>query len=79
MELELQSKRCEWERYNWESAALAALIYQCPDKVWRSKIIRDKMTFRVAVDWGVNNLVTQKAGKKIDKSHRKVKRDSQTP
>ena len=36
-ELEEQAKRCDWNEYGWEKAALDALIYQCPDKTWRQK------------------------------------------
>ena len=30
--------------------------------------MRDKMTFCAAVEWGANNVVTQKVGKKIDEA-----------
>ena len=64
-ELEQQAKRVKWDTYDWAAAARDALIYQCPDTIWRNKIIRDKMPFRTALDWGINNVVTKKAGQKL--------------
>ena len=48
-----QAKRCDWNGYGWEKAALDALIYQCPDKSWRQKIIMEKWDFDTALDYGV--------------------------
>ena len=41
--LKEQSKRCQWgAEYTWEVAALDALLYQCPDSQWRTKILAGK-------------------------------------
>ena len=45
-ELLLQAKRCDWEGYGAEQAALDALVYQCPDKGWKNKILGGKLDFQ---------------------------------
>ena len=72
LELELQAKRCKWEDYNWQEAARDALIYQCPDSIWRAKIFRDKADFNKAVAWGVENVVVKKIGERLDEGQTKT-------
>ena len=38
-------KKFDWENYGWKEAALDALLYQCPDNVWRQKILTGHMDF----------------------------------
>ena len=52
-ELVEQAKRCDWDDYDWQKAALDALIYQCPDKQWRQKILMEKWDFNTALDYGI--------------------------
>ena len=52
-ELVEQAKRCDWNNYAWEKAALDALIYQCPDSLWRQKILMEKWDFQTALDYGI--------------------------
>ena len=54
--------------YNCDKAACDALLFQCPDKIWRSKILRDKMDFQTALDWGISNIVATEQGKQLDSS-----------
>ena len=44
-ELLEQAKRCVWAGYGAEQAALDALLYQCPDKGWKKKILGGKLNF----------------------------------
>ena len=42
LRLKEQSKRCKWgAAYTWEVAALDALLYQCPDPHWKTKILNN--------------------------------------
>ena len=48
-ELLKQAKRCLWDDYGFEQAALDALLYQCPEVGWKTKILMGKMNFQKAL------------------------------
>ena len=52
-ELTDQAKRINWANYDWKEAALDALLYQCPDAVWRQKILTGRMDFQQSVKYGM--------------------------
>ena len=62
LRLKEQSQRCRWgAEYTWEVAALDALMYQCPDPHWKTKILRNpKWTFQEALDYGISTLTSKK-------------------
>ena len=71
-----QAKRCKCENYTCEKAALDALLYQCPNQLWKEKIMEGTMNFQECVDWCMTKLTAKVEGKAIgDKS---VKPDSPT-
>ena len=58
-ELLVQAKRCMWGDYGVEQATLDALVYQCPDEVWRAKVLQGKLDFQAALNWGFMTLMTK--------------------
>ena len=73
-ELLEQAKRCKWEEYTAEVAALDALLYQCPNQQWKDKIMEGTMNFQECIDWGMTKWAAKEQGKTLgDKS---VKTDS---
>ena len=64
-ELLEQAKRCQWEEYGAEQAALDALLYQCPNQSWKDKIMEGKVNFHEAVEYGLSKLAARQEGKKI--------------
>ena len=74
-ELEEQAKRCDWNEYGWEKAALDALIYQCPDKTWRQKIIMEKWNFQVALDYGIKFVYAKTQGEALAGAKKDVPRE----
>ena len=75
-ELLEQAKRCKWEEYTAEVAALDALLYQCPNQQWKDKIMEGTMNVQECIDWGMSKWAAKEQGKIIgDKS---VKADSTT-
>ena len=64
-ELLEQAKRCKWEEYQAEQAALDALLYQCPNQQWKDKIMEGTLNFQEAINWGMTKLTAKQEGKKI--------------
>ena len=64
-ELLEQEKRCKWEEYKAEQAALDALLYQCPNQQWKEKILEGTMDFQECIDWGMTKLTAKEEGKQI--------------
>ena len=62
-EIAEQDKRIAWENYGWKEAALDALLYQCPDNVWRQKILTGHMDFHESVDYEMRHLNAKLQGK----------------
>ena len=46
-------------------AALDALLYQCPDSHWRTKILAGKWDFQTALDYGIRHLAAKKTGEAL--------------
>ena len=67
-ELLEQAKRCRWDNYGAEAAALDALLYQCPDAGWRTKILGGIQDFQQAVDWALTQLNAKQIGAQIQAS-----------
>ena len=68
LQLKEQSQRCKWgAEYTWEVAALDALLYQCPDPHWKSKILGNpQWKFQEALDYGIRTLTSKQQGQKLD-------------
>ena len=64
-ELLEQAKRCKWEEYLAEQAALDALLYQCPNQQWKDKIMEGTLNFQEVINWGMTKLKAKQEGKKI--------------
>merc|ERR1712030_62570 len=75
-ELLLQAKRCNWERYGAEQAALDALLYQCPNQQWKDRLMEGNLNFQEAVDYGMTKLTAKEEGKQLGGGS--VKSDSTT-
>ena len=60
-----QAKRCKWEEYTSEVAALDALLYQCPNQQWKDKIMEGTMNFQECIDWGMSKWAAKEQGKVI--------------
>ena len=66
-EIAEQAKRCTLGiHYTWKEAALDALLYQCPDKTWRKKILGGSLYWQQAVDWGLNQLTAKQEGQELN-------------
>ena len=67
LQLKEQSQRCKWgAEYTWEVAALDALLYQCPDPHWKSKILGNpQWKFQEALDYGIRTLTSKQQGQKL--------------
>ena len=64
--LKEQSQRCLWgKHYTWETAALEALLYQCPDEHWKTKILAGKWDFQTALDYGIRTITAKKTAKDL--------------
>ena len=64
-ELLEQAKRCKWEEYLAEQAAVDALLFQCPNQQWKDKIMEGTLNFQEAINWGMTKLTAKQEGKKI--------------
>ena len=66
--LKEQSQRCGWgPRYTWKVATLDALLYQCPDPMWKKKILAGKWDFQTALDYGIREVTAKKMGADLSK------------
>ena len=64
-EIEEQAKRINWENYGWKEVACDALLYHCPDNVWRQKILTGRLDFNKAVDYGMRHLNAKVQSKEL--------------
>ena len=66
--LKEQAQRCGYgPSYTWEVAALDALLFQCPDPMWKKKILAGKMNFQAALDYGIREITAKKISTDIGK------------
>ena len=67
LRLKEQSKRCLWGKdYTWEVAALDALLHQCPDDHWKTKILGNpQWKFQEALDYGIRMAAAKKQGQEL--------------
>ena len=62
-ELSEQSKRVNWDNYGWQQATLDAVLYQCPDPLWKKKIMQGQLHLQEALEWGIRYVVATDQGK----------------
>ena len=76
LRLKEQSKRCKWGKdYTWEVAALDALLYQCPDDHWKTKILGNpQWSFQEALDYGIRMYTAKKQGQDLTMTTKAEKR-----
>ena len=77
LRLKEQSKRCKWgAAYTWEVAALDALLYQCPDPHWKTKILNNpSWNFQEALDYGIRTLTSKQQGQNLGSAVKSEKRE----
>ena len=66
-----QAERCDWTDYSWEKVALDALIYQCPDKAWRQKLLMEKQDFQTSLDYGIRYIYAKMQVANLDQGVKK--------
>ena len=71
-ELSEQAKQVDWNGYGWEQATLDAILFQCPDPMWKKKIMQGQLNLQDVLEWGIRYAVYTDQGKAIADGNEKA-------